>query len=89
MNFKINYIILLILFFLTARSDASETIYLYKWTFSRTIKIEELNNFKITKKANNKLKNLMKITNINDKDLHTFLSFKIAVPLKSSSRLIM
>ena len=30
----------------------------------------------------------MKITNLNDKDLHNFLSYKIEVPLKASSRLM-
>ena len=30
----------------------------------------------------------MKITNVNDKDLHTFLSYKIDIPLKTSSKLM-
>ena len=56
--------------------------------FSRTIKIEELSKFNATNKPSKKLKNLMKITNLNTKDLHNFLSYKIEVPLKTSSRLM-
>ena len=80
-------VILLILFFCPSAHSA-EKIFLYKGNFSRTIKIEDLNGFKKTKKTSNKLKNLMKITNINDKDLHEFISYKIEVPVKVSSRLM-
>jgi len=86
LNYK-NIIILIILFFYPSAKSA-ENIFLYKGTFSRTIKIEELNKFNETRKASTKLKSLMKITNLDDKDLHDFLSYKIEVPLKSSSRLL-
>ena len=76
-----------ILFFYPSAKSA-ENIFLYKGTFSRTIKIEELNKFNKTRKASTKLKSLMKITNLDDKDLHDFLSYKIEVPLKTSSRLM-
>ena len=88
MNLKIQRIILLIPLNLIPNVKSAETIYLYKGTFSRTIKIEELNKFNETRKASTKLKSLMKITNLDDKDLHNFLSYKIEVPLKTSSKLM-
>jgi hypothetical protein len=87
MNLKHYYIILIILF-LNPGSKAAENLFLYKGTFSRTIKIEELYKFKITKKPSKKLKNLMKITNQKEKELHKILSFKIDVPMKTSSKLM-
>ena len=87
MNFKIKKIILLILCF-CPNAKSAENIFLYKGNFSRSIKIEELNKFKNTKKPSKKLKNLIKITNQNDKDLYRFLSYKIDVPIKASSRLM-
>ena len=86
LNYK-NIIVLVILFFYP-NAKSAENIFLYKGTFSRTIGIEELNKFNETRKPSNKLKSLMKITNIDDKDLHDFLSYKIEVPLKTSSRLM-
>ncbi len=86
LNYK-SIVILVILFFYP-NAKSAENIFLYKGTFSRTIKIQELNKFNETKKPSNKLKSLMKITNLNDKDLHNFLSYKIEVPLKTSSRLM-
>jgi len=84
---KLKYIILLIFFF-SPSAKGAENLFLYKGTFSRTIKIEELSKFKITNKANNKLKNLIKITNQKDEELHKILSLKIDVPLKTSSKLM-
>ena len=86
LNYK-NIVTLIILFFYPSAKSA-ENIFLYKGTFSRTIEVEELNRFNETRKPSNKLKSLMKITNLNDKDLHDFLSYKIEVPLKTSSRLM-
>jgi len=86
LNYK-NIVVLIILFFYP-NAKSAENIFLYKGTFSRTIEIEELNKFNETRKPSNKLKSLMKITNLNDKDLHNFLSYKIEVPLKTSSRLM-
>lgn len=80
LNYK-NIILLIILFFYPSAKSA-ENIFLYKGTFSRTIKIEELNKFNETRKASTKLKSLMKITNLDDKDLHDFLSYKIEVTIK-------
>jgi len=87
MNFKFNYTLLLILF-LNPIAKGAENLFLYKGTFSRTIEIEELYRFKMTKKASNKLKNLIRITNQKENELHKILSFKIEVPLKTSSRLM-
>ena len=86
LNYK-NILVLVVLFFYP-NAKSAENIFLYKGTFSRTIEIEELNKFNETRKPSNKLKSLMKITNIDDKDLHNFLSYKIEVPLKTSSRLM-
>ena len=86
LNYK-NILVLVVLFFYP-NAKSAENIFLYKGTFSRTIKIEELNKFIETRKASTKLKNLMKITNLENKDLHDFLSYKIEVPLKTSSRLM-
>ena len=86
LNYK-NIVLLIILFFYPSAKSA-ENIFLYKGTFSRTIEIEELNKFNETRKPSNKLKSLMKITNLDDKDLHDFLSYKIEVPLKTSSRVM-
>ena len=87
MYLKIKYTILLT-FLLSQSAQASENLFLYKGTFSRTIKIEELSKFKVTKKPSNKLKNLMKITNQKEKELLNILSLKIDVPLKTSSKLM-
>ena len=87
MNFKYNLIILLICF-LSQSVKGAENLFLYKGTFSRTIKIEELNKFKKTKKPSTKLINLMKITNQKEKELHKFLSLKIEIPLRTSSKLM-
>jgi len=87
MTLKYNFILLLILI-LSPSSKGAENLFLYKGTFSRSIKIEELHKFKITKKPSNKLKNLMKITNQKEKELHKILSLKIDIPLKTSSKLM-
>ena len=84
---KFKYIILLILFF-NQSAKGAENLFLYKGTFSRSIKIEELSTFKSTKKASNKLKNLIKITGQKEKNLHKILSTKIDFPIKTSSKLM-
>ena len=84
---KFKYIILLILFF-NQSAKGAENIFLYKGTFSRSIKIEELSKFKLTKKPSNKLKNLIKITGQKEKNLHKILSAKIEFPIKTSSKLM-
>ena len=84
---KFKYIILLILFF-NQSAKGAENLFLYKGTFSRSIKIEELSKFKLTKKPSNKLKNLIKITGQKEKDLHKILSTKIDFPIKTSSKLM-
>ena len=76
------------MFFLSPYAKGAENLFLYKGTFSRTIKIDELYKFKITNKPSNKLKSLMKITNQKEKDLLKILSLKIEVPLKTSSKLM-
>jgi len=88
MNLKYQNIILLIVLFLFPSGKCAETIFLYKGTFSRTITIEDLYNFKKSKVPSNQLKNLIKITNQNEKDLHKVLSYEIDIPLKTSSRLM-
>ena len=84
---KFKYIILLILFF-NQSAKGAENLFLYKGTFSRSIKIEELSKFRLTKKPNNKLKNLIKITGQKEKNLHKILSTKIEFPIKTSSKLM-
>ena len=84
---KFKYIILLILFF-NQSAKGAENLFLYKGTFSRSIKIEELSKFKLTKKPSKKLKNLIKITGQKEKDLHKILSTKIEFPIKTSSKLM-
>ena len=84
---KFKYIILLILFF-NQSAKGAENLFLYKGTFSRSIKIEELSKFKLTKKPSNKLKNLIKITGQKEKNLHKILSAKIEFPIKTSSKLM-
>ena len=84
---KFKYIIILILFF-NQSAKGAENLFLYKGTFSRSIKIEELSKFKLTKKPSNKLKNLIKITGQKEKNLHKILSTKIEFPIKTSSKLM-
>ena len=84
---KFKYIILLILFF-NQSAKGAENLFLYKGTFSRSIKIEELSKFRLTKKPSNKLKNLIKITGQKEKSLHKILSTKIEFPIKTSSKLM-
>ena len=88
MNLNYKNILLLLILFFNPSAKSAEKIFLYKGNFSRSIKIEELNQFKITKTPSNKLKNLIKITNQNDKDLHKILSYKIDVPLKATSKIM-
>ena len=84
---KFKYIIFLILFF-NQSAKGAENLFLYKGTFSRSIKIEELSKFRLTKKPSNKLKNLIKVTGQKEKDLHKILSTKIEFPIKTSSKLM-
>ena len=84
---KFKYIVLLILFF-NQSAKGAENLFLYKGTFSRSIKIEELSKFRLTKKPSNKLKNLIKITGQKEKNLHKILSTKIEFPIKTSSKLM-
>ena len=88
MNLKYYFILLFTALVLTPSAKGAETIYLYKGTFSRTLNIEELNEFKRTKIPSTKLKSLLMITNQKEKELHKILSYKIEVPLKTSSRLM-
>ena len=84
---KFKYIILLMLFF-NPSAKGAENLFLYKGTFSRSIKIEELSKFKLTKKPSKNLKNLIKITGQKEKNLHKILSTKIEFPIKTSSKLM-
>ena len=84
---KFKYIFLLILFF-NQSAKGAENLFLYKGTFSRSIKVEELSKFKLTKKPSSKLKNLIKITGQKEKNLHQILSLKIDFPIKTSSKLM-
>ena len=88
MNLKNYFFIFLTLPFLIQSAKGAETIFLYKGTFSRTLNIDDLSNFKETKIPSSKLKNLMKITNQKEKELYKVLSYEIDVPLKASSKLI-
>ena len=84
---KFKFIFLLILFF-NQSAKGAENLFLYKGTFSRSIKIEELSKFKLTKKPSNKLKNLIKITGQKEKNLHKILSTKIEFPIRRNSKLM-
>ena len=88
MNLKLKNILLLIFLFLTPGVKSAETIFLYQGNLSRTVKVQDLNEFKKTKLPSTSLKNIMKITNQNEKDLLRVLSYEIDVPLKASSRLM-
>ena len=85
MNLKYTNIILLISLIFIPNVKSAETLFLYKGTFNRSINIEELDKFKDKKIPSQKLKNIMKITNQNEKDLFNILSYEIDVPIKSSS----
>ncbi|MFL2867555.1 MAG: alpha/beta hydrolase [Prochlorococcus marinus] len=87
MNLKNIYFILLILFF-NQSAKGAENLVLYKGTFNRSIKIEDLYKFQLTKQSSNKLKNLIKITGQKEQNLHKILSTKIDIPLKTSSKLM-
>ena len=88
MNLNFKYILLITSLFFIPNAQGAEIIYLYKKNFSRTIKIEELYKFKESKIPSNKLKNLIRITNQNKKDLYDVLSYEINVPIKTSSKLM-
>ncbi len=88
MNFDYKNLIVLLIIFFYPSAKSAENIFLYKGTFSRKIKVEDLNQFKDTKKLSSKLKNLIKITNQKEKDLHKFLSYEIEIPIKASSKLM-
>ena len=88
MKLKNTNIILFISLFLAPIAKSAETLFLYKGTFNRSIKIEELDKFKYTKIPSTKLKSLINITNQNEEDLYKILSYEIEVPLKSSSKLM-
>ncbi len=87
MKLKYNYFLLLI-YFLGQSVSGAENIFLYKGTFSRAIEVKELDKFNTTNKASKKLKNLIKITNQNERELHKILTLEIEVPLKTSSKLL-
>ena len=86
---KLGYkIIFLLSLILIPNAKAAENLILYKGTFSRSIKIEELYKFTTSSKASPKLKNLIRITNQKEKELLNVLTTKIEVPLKTSSKLM-
>ena len=87
MNFTTKFILLLS-FFSIPSVKAAENLFLYRGTFSRKIKIEELYKFTTSSKASAKLKNLIQITNQKEQELLKVLSMKIEVPLKTSSKLM-
>ena len=88
MNFIYKSLIFLTAFVLIPSAKAGETIFLYKGTLSRTIKVKDLYEFKETKKPSSNLKNIMKIINQDEKDFLNVLSYEIDIPLKASSRLM-
>ena len=88
MYLKYKNIIILISLFLIPSAKSAETLFLYKGAFNRSIKIEEISNFKKSKVANRKLKGLLSITNQNEEGLYKVLSYEIEVPLKASSKLM-
>tara|TARA_B100000965_G_scaffold168812_1_gene140815 strand:- start:1468 stop:2031 length:564 start_codon:yes stop_codon:yes gene_type:complete len=88
MKLNHNNIILLLALFLIPNAKSAEIISLYQGTLSRTIKVEELNEFQKTKVPSTKLKNILNITNQKENDLLKVLSYEIEVPLKASSKLM-
>ena len=88
MNLNCKNILILIVLFLYPNAKSAENIFLYKGNFSRKIKVDDLNKFKETKIPSNKLKNLIKITNQKEKELHKLLSYKVDVPVRASSKLM-
>ncbi|WP_257473454.1 alpha/beta hydrolase [Prochlorococcus marinus] len=74
--------------FFSPSVKGAERLFLYKGTFSRNIKIEELYKFRETEIPSTKLKNLIRITNQNEKELLKFLSYEIEIPLTASSKLM-
>jgi len=88
MKLRYKNIILLIALFLIPNAKSAEIIFLYQGTLNRTIKVNELYQFQKTKIPSNKLKNILKITNQNEKDLLNVLNYEIEVPLKASSKLM-
>ena len=88
MNLKYRNIILLISLFFIPSAKCAETIFLYKGTFSRKIEIKELYKFKRTKIPSTKLKNILKLTNQEEETFHKILSYKIEVPITTSSKLM-
>ena len=88
MTLKHKYILLLVILFLIPSAKSAETLFLYQGSLNRKIKIKELYEFKKTKIPSNKLKNIIKITGQNQKDLYKILSYEIEVPLKASSKLM-
>ena len=60
MRLNYNFILFLILLF-GQNANGAENLFLYKGTFSRSIKIDELYQFETTKKPSKKLKNLIKM----------------------------
>ena len=88
MKLRYKNIILLIALFLIPNAKSAEIIFLYQGTLNRTIKVEELYQFQKTKIPSNKVKNILKITNQNEKDLLNVLNYEIEVPLKASSKLM-
>jgi len=74
--------------FIIPSAKSAEKIFLYQGTLSRTITIEDLYEFKKTKTASTKLKNIIKITSQNEKDLFNFLSYEIEVPIRTTSKLL-
>ena len=87
MKLKYSFFVLFT-FFLSPNVKGAENLYLYKGTFSRTLKVEELSKFKDSKKTSKKLNNLIKVTNQKENELLKVLSMKIEVPLKTSSKLM-
>ena len=87
MKLKYSFFILFT-FFLSPYAKGAENLYLYKGTFSRTLKVEELSEFKDSKKASKKLNNLIKVTNQKENELLKVISMNIEVPLKTSSKLM-
>ena len=88
MKINKNYILIFILLFILPKAKSAEIIFLYKGTFSRSLRIEELHKFKESKIPGKKLKRLLKITNQNEQDFHNFLTYEIELPLKTSSKLM-
>ena len=70
------------------KSYAAENIYLYRGTFSRTISVNELEEFLKNRKPNKRLKKIIRLANQNEDELIKTLEYSIKMPISITSKLM-